>query len=99
MTQMRIDFYQEVEIVRNAKNSAYAGQKGVVMGVSEEDGVLYGYAVAINGKDAVVSFDKEDVVPTGVKFKREDFYDGSHVTVSVDGVSRGSIIKRGSPDM
>jgi hypothetical protein len=71
---MKIDFYQEVEVVSNAKNKAYAGQKGVVMGISEEDGILYGYAVTIHGMETCVCFDKDEVVPTGVKFKREDFY-------------------------
>jgi hypothetical protein len=86
---MKIDFYQEVEVVQNAKNSIYAGQKGVVMGISEEDGVIYGYAVAIHGMETSDYFDKDDLVPTGVRFKREDFYDGTHLIVTKDGEITG----------
>ncbi|MFT8257809.1 MAG: hypothetical protein ACMZI2_00315 [Candidatus Symbiodolus clandestinus] len=30
-------------------------------------------------------FDYEEVIPTGVKFKYEDFYDGSYARVSPEG--------------
>ena len=71
---MKIDFYQEVEVRENAKNSKYAKCKGVVLGISEEDDVVYGYSVVIHGKDNVVYFEKDDISPTGVAFRREDFY-------------------------
>ncbi|WGM07902.1 Imm31 family immunity protein (plasmid) [Arsenophonus nasoniae] len=71
---MKIDFYQEVEVREGAKNSNYAKCKGVVLGISEEDGIVYGYAVAIHGKENTVYFEKDDLIPTGIAFKREDFY-------------------------
>lgn len=71
---MKIDYYQEVEVKENAKNSKYAKCKGVVLGISEEDDVVYGYSVAIHGKENVVYFESDDVSPTGLTFKREDFY-------------------------
>jgi hypothetical protein len=70
----KIDFYSEVEVLPTTKNKQYSGKKGVVMGVSEEDDILYGYAVLLHDKDTIDFFDKEDLVPTGKKFKREDFY-------------------------
>ncbi|OAT32491.1 hypothetical protein M976_00548 [Buttiauxella ferragutiae ATCC 51602] len=74
MMNMKIDFYQEVQVVPDAKNSKYVGRKGVVLGISEEDGVIYGYAVILHDKENTVYFEKDDLVPTGVVFKREDFY-------------------------
>lgn len=71
---MKIDFYQEVEIKGNAKNSTYAKCKGVVLGISEEDDIVYGYSVVLHGKENTVYFVKDDVFPTGVVFSREDFY-------------------------
>ncbi|MDJ0035752.1 Imm31 family immunity protein [Pantoea allii] len=71
---MKIDYYQEVEVKENAKNSKYAKCKGVVLGISEEDDVVYGYSVAIHGKENAVYFESDDVSPTGLTFKREDFY-------------------------
>lgn len=71
---MKINFYQEVEVKENAKNSKYAKCKGVVLGISEEDDVVYGYTIVIHGKENTVYFEKDDVFPTGTVFKREDFY-------------------------
>lgn len=71
---MKIDFYQEVEIKEDAKNSKYAKCKGVVLGISEEDDTVYGYSVVIHGRENTVYFEKDDVLPTGVFFRREDFY-------------------------
>lgn len=71
---MKIDFYQEVEIREDAKNSQFAKCKGVVLGISEEDGIVYGYSVAIHGKENAVYFVRDDVFLTGVAFRREDFY-------------------------
>ena len=74
MTYERIDFYQEVEVCLNSKSTKYRGMKGAVLGISEEDQVVYGYAVLIHGMDTLVSFDKEDLTPTGVRYSRDDFY-------------------------
>jgi len=71
---MKIDFYYEVEVIAGAKNNKYVGCKGAVLGISEENGVVYGYSVAIHGKEMAVYFDKDDLVPTGVCFTREDYY-------------------------
>lgn len=43
MMNTKIEIYQEVQVVPNAKNRKYVGHKGVVLGISEEDGVIYGY--------------------------------------------------------
>ncbi len=74
MTIGKIDFYQEVEVCAAAKNSKYRGMKGAVLGVSEEGGVIYGYAVLIHGESNSVYFDKNELMPTGVEFSRDDFY-------------------------
>lgn len=72
----KINFYQEVEILpsNNKKNEKYVGKKGGVMGVSEEDGILYGYSVKLYDEEYLLSFDKEEVVATGKQLKQEDFY-------------------------
>lgn len=41
---------------------------------SEEDDILYGYAVLLYDKDTIDCFDIEDLILTAKKFKREDFY-------------------------
>jgi hypothetical protein len=73
MTDEKIDFYQEVEVHPESKNSKYRGRKGAVLGVSEEGGI-YGYVVLIHGESNSIYFDKADLVPTGIQFSRDDFY-------------------------
>lgn len=70
----KINFYQEVEVCSGAKNSKYRGLKGAVLGISEEEGVIYGYVVLIHGESSSVYFEKGDLVATGVQFSRDDFY-------------------------
>lgn len=74
MTEKKIDFYQEVEVRAGAKKSKYQGLKGAVIGISEEQNIFYGYAVLIYGESSSIYFEKDDLVPTGVRFSRDDFY-------------------------
>lgn len=70
----KIDFYQEVIVLPNSAQKQYIGQKGVVMGISEEDGIFYGYGVLIDGKKTIDFFTEDELSPTGKQFRREDFY-------------------------
>ncbi len=71
-----LNLYQEVEILPTAPESlqAFVGKKGVIVGISEEDGILYGYGVWVYGENEIDCFDGKDLKPTGKQFKREDFY-------------------------
>ena len=73
MSHDRINFYAEVIICKN-----YPGiqkdSKGVVLGISEEDGVLYGYSILLHGEELTMYFDKKYVTPTGKTYSRSDFY-------------------------
>ncbi|WP_375055096.1 hypothetical protein [Zobellella sp. DQSA1] len=71
---MKIDFYCEIKVNDDAKNKKYNGRTGVVLGISEENGITYGYSVVLHGENHTVYFEKNDVTPTGKQFKREDFY-------------------------
>ncbi|MCW0423121.1 Imm31 family immunity protein [Xanthomonas sacchari] len=75
MTEKKLEFYQEVEFCAGVVDPKYEGKKGVIMGVSEEDGIVYGYAVLIFGAEKLVYFEKNKLIPTGVIFSREEFYD------------------------
>ncbi|MDF7671075.1 Imm31 family immunity protein [Orbaceae bacterium ESL0721] len=44
------------------------------MRISEEDGIIYGYAVDLYDKKYGYSIDVDCLKPTGEQFKREDFY-------------------------
>lgn len=72
----KIGFYQEVEISTSCKekNKIYIGKKGGVMGISEEDGILYGYSIKLYDKENLLSFDKNELIPTGKQLTQDDFY-------------------------
>lgn len=74
MIMQKLDFFQEIQLREDYPNLIYRGKKGVVLGISEENGVVYGYAVLIHGFDETVYFCIEDLIPTGMTFLREDFY-------------------------
>lgn len=58
MTTEKITFYQEVQVNVGCRDSEYQGLKGAVLGTSEEDGILYGYAVRLHGRDVTTYFEK-----------------------------------------
>ena len=70
----KFDFYQEVEILPNCPYAEYIGKKGVIMGIGEEDGVIYSYAVSLLDGESGLCFSPDCLKPTGKQFKREDFY-------------------------
>lgn len=74
MIMQKLDFFQEIQVREDYPNLIYQGKKGVVLGISEESGVVYGYAVLIHEFDETVYFYIEDLIPTGMTFLREDFY-------------------------
>jgi len=81
----KIDFFDEVRIIDDIEEPELRGKSGVVMGISEENGMVYGYSVHFSDLPHSYSFSVNEVVPTGRKFKREDFYDGTSLSVSKDG--------------
>jgi hypothetical protein len=72
----KINFYQEVEIspACNEKNRKYSGKRGGVMGVSEENGILYGYSIKLYDEECLLYFGKNEVIPTGKKRTQSDYY-------------------------
>ncbi|QLJ63729.1 immunity protein 31 (plasmid) [Serratia marcescens] len=73
---IKIDFYQEVEISNPCKpqNKKYLGKKGGIMGISEENGEIYAYTIKLYDESFLLSFDIDEVVPTGKQRKQEDYY-------------------------
>ncbi|WP_253306879.1 hypothetical protein [unidentified bacterial endosymbiont] len=83
---MEIDFFQEVKIISgNDKTKKYIGFKGIVLGIGKENEEIEGYDVYIYDVERVAGFSTGEIIPTGVRFKREDFYNGSYAKVSPTG--------------
>jgi hypothetical protein len=72
---MRIAFFERVVIQNSRRFPEMNGRTGVVLGVSEEDGHVFGYSVFLNDKVELVSFEADEVVGTGELVDRSVFYD------------------------
>ena len=71
---IKSNFYQFIEVLSNCQYYEYIGKKGVIMGIGEEDGVIYSYVVSLLDGESGLSFNSGCLKPTGKQFKREDFY-------------------------
>lgn len=74
MNTRKVDFYQEVIVKSSYDNKKYIGKKGVVLGISEENGVIYGYAIFFPSEGNSIYIERDHFETTGIKFKKEDFY-------------------------
>ncbi|ENV1627491.1 immunity protein 31 [Neisseria gonorrhoeae] len=80
MTNLKLDFYSEVIIKDSCPNDllengeTIKGKKGVILGISEEDGIIYGYTILLFDIKYCIYIDKKYIIPTGKKFSRDDFY-------------------------
>jgi len=86
-------FYEKVKI--NSSDPAgheVQGELGAVLGRSQSDDGEWHYGVLVYSQDICWSFAEHELLATGEHAKREDFYDGSSVRVSVDKSGRGSIV-------
>lgn len=68
-----IGLYAEV-VITDAGPYDDRGRRGAVLGISEEGGRVYGYAVQLHGERLVQFFETACVRPTGVVFAQSDFY-------------------------
>jgi hypothetical protein len=63
-----------------------AGLEGAVLGISEDGGRIVSYAISIYDRDGICwNVEPADLEPTGRHDRRESFYDGSSLRVSVRG--------------
>lgn len=64
------------------------------MGISEEEGIVYGYAVRVDGKDEGYYFKADELIGTGEFVDRSVFYDDDdRIRVRVDCDGTGHIVE------
>lgn len=78
----RFDHY-EIVLVNHPELAP--NSRGCVLGLSEDEKGVYGYAIWVDDEEEVWMFDEENLQSTGTFAKREDFYDGATLHVSQDG--------------
>jgi hypothetical protein len=76
----RLAYYAVVNILRSARTEALgiSGCSGAILGISESGSQLE-YGILIG--EEVYMVDSSDVAPTGDILSREDFYDGTSISV------------------
>jgi hypothetical protein len=76
----RLAYYAVVNVLRSARTEALGvrGCTGVVLGISDSGSQLE-YGILIGEEVYVV--DSSDVAPTGEILSREEFYDGTSISV------------------
>jgi hypothetical protein len=81
---MKLPFFSRVRIVSSTRFPEYNGKVGVVVGASEEHGILYGYSVSFpySGDDGLF-VKPEEIEAAGEVVDRSLIYDGSRIRVRV----------------
>src|SRR5262245_61647136 len=70
-----LTFYEKVIIAKSDDSPKLVGRSGYVVGISQESGVVYGYAVSFLDEVENYYFKAEDVTGTGEIADRSLFYD------------------------
>jgi len=68
------------------------GDKGCILGLNQGGIGIWYYAVSMFKDDECRHIEEMDIVSQDRFLKREDYYDGSTVTVAVDKKCRGKIL-------
>jgi hypothetical protein len=79
------EFYEVVKL-RNASSipSELVGREGVILGMSSDENGKWYYSVDIEGVEGNRTCGEDDLESTGEFRRREDFYSGETLKVSVD---------------
>ena len=68
-----LDYYSEI-IISNDYPGNKKGRKGVILGISEENNIIYGYSVLLHGEKLNFFLEEKYAIPTGKKYSRNNFY-------------------------
>jgi hypothetical protein len=90
--------FQFYEIVRIREGlpgmQKYGGLEGAILGMAQEADGSWGYAVSLYSDGFTYDVTDREIESTGRMDRRESFYDGTSVRVSVDSeTGEGSIIE------
>lgn len=72
---MRLSFYEKARVTTSQRFPEHNGKTGVVLGISEEDGKVYGYGVHFPEDPEGCFFLPEELETTGEFADPRDFHD------------------------
>ncbi|KDM90416.1 Imm31 family immunity protein [Photobacterium galatheae] len=88
----KFNFYEVVKI--NSKRSELSDANGLecaILGMAENDDGIYWYSVSSLIGEFSWDLREDELVSTGKTMKREDFYTGESITVSVNQDGEGKL--------
>lgn len=90
MPSPKFQFYEIVRVVsRNDELTEIQGQRGAILGMSEDVDNTVRYGVFIFRDEICWNLDEDDLEAADECARREDFYDGTSIHVQVDEEGRG----------
>jgi hypothetical protein len=90
---MKLGFFEKVKIVSCNDFPAMVGRIGIVLGISEEEGKIYGYSVYFLEGDEGIIFTPEELQGTGEYVDRRLIYnDNDRIRVRVEN-GEGTIVE------
>jgi hypothetical protein len=94
VNEARFQYYEIVRIREGLPGKQeLGGLEGAILGMSQEANGSWGYAVSLYSDGYTYHVTDCEIEPTGRMDRRESFYDGTSVRVSVDlETGEGSII-------
>ena len=93
MLKPRFQFYEIVRVASSDPElTEIHGERGAILGVSENDNGTFGYAVFIYRDEICWDLAEGELEATGEFSRREEFYDGTSIRVRVDEQGRGWIV-------
>ena len=93
MPNPRFQFYEIVRVASSQPELAEIhGERGAILGMSEDDQGTFGYAVFIYRDEICWSLTEDELEETGEFSRREEFYDDTSIRVRVDQHGRGWIV-------
>lgn len=84
-----LQYFEKVQILSSDENPELVGHFGYILGISEENDIVFSYAIYFDEFSDIIAFNTEDVQGTGEIASRENFYSGHSIKVRVDEEGRG----------
>jgi hypothetical protein len=84
MMASKYQFYEIVRVSEQCVREQVAGLEGVILGMAQDEQGRWSYAVHLYELGESWHLFEDELEPTGRMSSREEFYDGTHITVVVD---------------
>jgi hypothetical protein len=96
MNTPKYQFYEIVRVGKHCRHRQLIGREGAILGMSQNEQGIWGYAVALQPSGECWDLVEDNLESTGRMERRETFYDGTSVTVTVNPQTSEGEVNEGS---